>query len=316
MKVKIKTLVHFAGLAFRLLRGGGYYHQPQPKGRFFARDQLAGYYNDLRGKAFWQGARDSEGIPFSRTSQGKHLYFPTTITQYGLGHFDLWLEGGGEEHRKAVFKVADWLVASQDECGGWDVFGSLDIQVTNPYSAMTQGQAISVLLRAFLQTEMEAYLKSAKRALALTLTPLHQGGTTLYKGSDIYLEEAVTREQNTILNGWIFAIFGLWDYALSVGEESAKEALAATLDTLSGCLVRYDRGWWSNYDRHGAIASPFYHRLHIALLEALYELTGRDVFGIVGKRWEGYGCSAFKKTRAVAMKVRQKLHTDQEVVCG
>jgi len=316
MKGRGRTLVRLARLVVRQWRRGDYYHLPQPKGAYMAKDAIKGYYNDLRLKAYWKGERDEEGIPISVTSQGRKPYFPVTITQFALGHYDLWLETGDQRHLEEFLKAADWLLSSQDEQGGWDVFGQLSMDVISPYSAMAQGQAISVLLRAFLETKNEKYLTSTERALELMLLPVQKGGTARYVGKDLFLEEVVTRDPNTILNGWIFAIFGLWDYALFSRKGEAHEMLADTLATLERHLERYDRGWWSNYDWRGAIASPFYHRLHIALFQALVELTGREVFGAVAKRWEGYARSPVRKVRAIGLKVWQKLNSDSEVVSG
>jgi len=277
---------------------------------------VKGYYNDLRLKARWTGKRDSAGIPISKTSRGKEIYFPTTILQYGLGHHDLWLENQMEEHYKEFVKVAGWLLGQQDELGGWDVFGQLDTEAINKHSAMTQGQASSLLLRAFLRTKDEQYLDGAKKAVSLMLTPILAGGTALCRDEDLFLEEMPSKRQTTVLNGWIFAVFGLWDYALVTSDPNAEASLAATISTLERHLGKYDRGYWSNYDWSGAIASPFYQKLHIALLQALYALTGKDIFCEVAERWTEYDRSLKNKAKAVSRKVWEKLQADREIVRG
>jgi len=305
-------------ILWRLIRLGikvDYYHLPQPLGVFIDKEQLHGYYNDLRLKAKWTGERDEQGIPVSKTTLGKRIYFPTTIIQYGLGHYDLWLETHQESHLQEVLKVAEWLLAHQDESGGWDVFGKIQVGALNNYSAITQGEAVSLLLRAYKETHDERYLIASKRAITLMLKPVNQGGTALYKDNgDLFLEEVPLEKQNTILNGWIFAIFGLWDYTLIVRDNSITQALINTLDTLERHINKYDRGWWSNYDWQGSIASPFYHRLHIALLQALYKLTERSAFHDIAIKWQEYDRSSYKKGRAVLVKVWEKLKTSGEVL--
>ena len=37
-------------------------------------------------------------------------------------------------------------------------------------------------------------------------------------------------------------------------------------------------GGWSIYNSEGRISSPFYHDLHIALLDAMFRLTAKDAF--------------------------------------
>lgn len=312
----MKTLFRLANLAARQAFCGDYYHLPQPKGAFIGKNEIKGYYNDLRLKAHWPGERDAQGIPISQTSEGKSLYFPTTIIQYGLGHYDLWLETHAEKHHEEFLKVAEWLLIHQDEIGGWDVFSQLRSEATNKYSAMVQGQAISLLLRAFLDAKEEKYLEAAKKAISLMLTPISEGGTIICEGTsnELFLEEVPTKERSLVLNGWVFAIFGLWDCTLVINDPGAKQALTATLNTFEKHIDRYDRGYWSNYDWRGAIASPFYHRLNIALLQALYELTERSIFGEVAERWARYERSFYNRAKAVSRKIWEKMQSDQEIV--
>jgi len=302
--------------AMRLALGSDYYHLPQPKGKFMARNAVRGYYNDLRLKADWPGERDEEGIPVSRTSTGKRLYFPTTLTQYGLGHYDKWLETRDETHRREFMKIAQWLAEHQDEQGGWDAFGQIDINAVHPYSAMVQGQAVSLLLRAYQETNNVQYREASVKALDLMLKPVEEGGTARYRDGELFLEEVVQESQNPVLNGWIFAIFGIWDYVLLIPTSRAREVLTETLSTLAKYLDRYDRGYWSNYDWQGSIASPFYHTLHIALLEALYELSGEEIFGKTARQWVTYQKSLLNRSRAALQKLWEKALAPQEVVSG
>jgi heparosan-N-sulfate-glucuronate 5-epimerase len=55
------------------------------------------------------------------------------------------------------------------------------------------------------------------------------------------------------------------------------------------------------------VASPFYHQLHIVQLRVMYRLTGEDKFGRVADRWESYGRSCSKRTRALCYKSAFKL---------
>ena len=163
---------------------------------------------------------------------------------------------------------------------------------------MVQGQAISLLLRAYQEINDTKYREASAKALNLMLQPVGQGGTARYQGDALFLEEVVKKNLNPILNGWIFAIFGIWDYVLLLSESQAQESLVKTLRTLSTYLNRYDRGYWSNYDWQGSIASPFYHTLHIALLDALYELSGEKIFHKTASRWKMYKKSLLNRGRA------------------
>lgn len=312
--MKLKRSLRLFRQIIKLSLKGDYYHLPLPQGAFVEKGSVKGYYSDLRCKASWPGQRDDQGILICQTLEGRRLYFPTTIIQYGLGHYDLWLETCAEKHREEFLKVAEWLLTHQDEIGGWDVFSQLRSEATNKYSAMTQGQATSLLLRAFLGVKEEKYLEVVKKAMNLMLTPVSEGGTSIYQGNEVFLEEVPTKKHSLILNGWIFAIFGLLDYTLVINDPDAKQALTATLNTLERHIDVYDRGYWSNYDCRNAISSPFYHRLHIDLLQTLHELTERNIFSETVEKWTKYERSFYNKARSVSRKIWDKMKSEHEII--
>lgn len=75
-----------------------------------------------------------------------------------------------------------------------------------------------------------------------------------------------------ILNGWAFALFGLFDGAIVTKRVDFREAFAQGCDTLVRNVRRYNGGFWSYYDLAGYLASPFYYALHIAQLTVLGDL--------------------------------------------
>ena len=114
-----------------------------------------------------------------------------------------------------------------------------------------------------------------------------------------------------ILNGFIWAAWGVYDYFLATRDSSAQELFARTVQTLTRNLDRYDLGFWSLYEQSGTrlpmVASPFYHQLHIVQLRVMHRLTGEDKFARVADRWESYGRSRSKRTRALCYKSAFKL---------
>ncbi len=293
-----------------------YYHSPQPLGTQINNKKLMGYYNDLTGKAKWPGRLDSQDIPISVSSEKRELYFPTTIIQYGLGHYDLWIETKNNMHLKTFMKIADWLVHNQDERGGWEVFTLLKKKrAVSKYSAMTQGQAISVLVRAYIHNNEEKYHQSARKSVELMLLPVIEGGTSIYEEGDLFLEELPVSHRSTILNGWVFGIFGLWDYySFMPGDNEVQIALEKSISSLKRYIPKFDRSYWSNYDLSGNISSPFYHQLHISLLQAMHILTGIKIFSETAQRWNLYQKNLINKSRAIFIKILEKLRHDEEII--
>jgi hypothetical protein len=172
---------------------------------------------------------------------------------------------------------------------------------------------MSVLVRAFSVTGEESYLQGARRALGPMLMPVEKGGTSWLASEGLVLEEVPFRAPKTILNGWIFGLYGLYDLTMADSRD-AGEVLEATLSALLAHLHKYDAGFWSFYDTSGTMASPFYHRLHIAQLKAL-ELSHPEHANRFRTQRENFeGQLAFRPNvaRAVAVKSCQKLRRPPE----
>ena len=241
------------------------------------------------------------------------VHHPTVVLQFGLGHWDRSLVPGpaAGEHRRQFLNVADWAAASMDESGGWSVFPQLGIKTESPYSAMTQGLAISVLVRAWAATGSRAYLDQARMAARLMVEPIETGGTSRVGPAGIVLEEGPLVPPNTVLNGWLFGLFGLHDLLLvrDSADPDLESALADTVAALVRGLSAFDAGWWSRYDTAGHLASPFYHRLHIAQLAALERTfpTAAEPVSAVRIRWQRSLKSPIQRTRAIVRKAAQQL---------
>ena len=136
----------------------------------------------------------------------------------------------------------------------------------------------------------------------------------------LVLEEYPTQPLMTVLNGWIFALYGLYDFLLMEDEPRFQMALDDTVRALAEHLPSYDLGYWSryteDYEGGGMIASPFYHALHSAQLQAL-EQTFPDhaaAFGAARAQFERYAASPANRARAVTVKVWQKIAHPPEVI--
>ncbi len=299
---------------WRMIAGTSILHAPQGPGAFFVENDIQGYYNDLRHKVGSAKHLDPHGTPLNVLASGRKIYFATNVAQYGLGAFDLFLDTGSNEHLKKALSSADWLIDNQDDRGGWDVWKALGIDSPIKYSAMTQGEGASLLFRTARETSDDRYFAGAERALELMLQPHNQGGPAHEEAGRLYLEELTTDPPGTILNGWIFAIFGLHDGVLATERKDFKLALERTLEALAAELSDYDNGYWSLYDRLGHLASPFYHDLHISLLESCDRLFLLEPFGATLKRWQEYRETPRYRRKAFLAKGWQKLREPNNTV--
>jgi len=260
------------------------------------------------------GPLDEEGIPlvdyerYSRIPGGGKAYFAVTIAQYALGNFELWLETGLERPREKFLRLARWL-ETNTEIVGTDVVvwpAEFDFPVyglSAPWiSSMAQSQAVSVLLRAHQIERREVTLELTRKAVASFFIPVGEPGGVKYvdKDGNLWFEEYITEPPAHVLNGFVFSLFGLLDYARVTNDEKARQAWERGVLTLEKKLHLFDTGYWSRYDLlRDSVASEFYHgNIHVPLLKAMHLATGRQVFLDFAQRWERYLGSPLCRIRA------------------
>lgn len=218
-----------------------------------------------------------------------------------LDNITLWTHN----HMANFQDAAEWLRTNQDSQGGWPVAAERKLDDAMPalkpgwYSAMAQGQAISVLSRAYKLTNDYKYLKSALMATKPYTIPSSEGGV-LAKFLDVFpwYEEYPTTPGSFVLNGFIFSLIGLYDLKCTAGPEEGREAARLFHDgmtSLKHMLHLYDTGSGSTYDlRHVTVqkapnlARWGYHSTHIAQLQLLSSIDSDPILRTTLDRWIGY----------------------------
>jgi heparosan-N-sulfate-glucuronate 5-epimerase len=292
-----------------------FWHEtPEVNGQFSA-TELGQYYMPFTSKANYSGPFDTNGIPL--LNYRGHLgeqYNPIAIAQYGLGNYNLHKRTGDTEPRRKFLAVADWLTSrlEQNPAGLWVWNHNFDWEYRDTlkapwYSALAQGQGISVLVRAAAETGDDSYADAARRAFEPLLVQVGEGGVAYVdEDGDTWLEEYIVFPPTHILNGFIWASWGVWDYYLATGNPEAKRLFDESVKTIKKNLARYDVGFWSLYEQSGTrlkmMASPFYHSLHIVQLEILHRLTGEEAFREYAAKWSRYARSRSRRSAAVVYK--------------
>jgi heparosan-N-sulfate-glucuronate 5-epimerase len=283
--------------------------KPQVRGAFLPGDVASGYYNDMREIAGAYGSPRGALAALKLEVAERRLAHPIGIAQLGLGAWQLaaadsrWLE--------VVSSVSDWIVREMDD-DGKIAFGFAyphTYRLEPPwYSAMAQGEAASLLVRAAGSLHRPAFLDAAERLVASLLS----GPSPVVAETDEgpVLQEYPTDPPAHVLNGWVFALWGLYDVAIAGDEVSpkARKAFSQGVEALAARLGRYHTGWnWSRYDLFPHpivhVASPFYHRLHVEQLRALHDLDSRTVFAETADRWASGLENPLGRTHAIARKV-------------
>jgi glycosyltransferase involved in cell wall biosynthesis len=281
--------------ASALSRGPGY--EPQPLGRHFDAEDIQGYYLDLRAKTT------------SPTAEAPERLVPAGLAQLALGWWERSLDG--EETALEAFDSTCRLLLERAVPQGDALVWPYDMPVPKYglrppwFSAMSQGQIASVFVRA--ASRHEGAVETALRALRPLLD--RAAPFVVMSKAGPVLEEAPTSPPSQVLNGWIYALWGVRDVAVGLGSADAAALFDESLEALRATLDRYDTGWWSRYSLWADgrdLAKPFYHRIHVVQLEALHALTGASEFATVAARWRAYDTRA-AATRAVLAKGREVL---------
>ncbi len=236
------------------------------------------------------------------------------IAQYGLGAYERWLAGDGEEWLESARATAEYLMSRQQQDGSWVQHEAFPhtFPLSPPWRCgMAQGESASLLVRLHLTTGEDAYAEAALSALAPLSLTREEGGVRAVLGGKPWLEEYPTDPPSFVLNGAIFALWGLRDVAVGLDDPDAARMFDEGVDSLAGNLHRFDNGWWSLYSLYPhpviGVASSFYHDLHVSQLRAMDMLASRPEFEATRRRWAAYAASPWNQRRAFASKAAFRL---------
>jgi hypothetical protein len=231
--------------------------------------------------------RDAQGIVMV-AYYGVLKYNPVTIDQVALYYYNDWLATRSATSRATFLKYADWLVANQTSDGLWLYNFPFDGQPAPWWSAMSEGQGISVLVRAYDATFQAKYKTAASLALGTFTRPLTSRGVTAADNGTWY-EEYMRPSYLHVLNGMMIAMVGLREYHQEFADDLSQTLWDTGITTLVNNLHRFDTGKWSYYclvPKH--VASNSYHKLHILLLATYDKWTGILAFHDMWVRFEAY----------------------------
>lgn len=324
-KSKIPKLPYYKRIFSAYLTGKNsqltFWHEnPQINSNALTDTGIGEYYMLFYQKAHYPGPFNDDGIPLLNY-HGKIgiQYNPIAVSQYGLGNFNLYKRTKNNTYKKKFIKAADWLINNieKNKYGiniwnhkfDWEYFQTLNAPW---YSALAQGQAISLLVRAFIETKNDNYFLVANKAFEALIKETNEGGVLhIDRYGNWWLEEYLVEPPSHVLNGFIWALWGVYDYFVVTKEQQASKLYQNCLKTLNENLHRYDTGYWSLYDlsnnRLRTIASPFYHSLHIVQLNILYKLTGHNIFLEYSKKWNEYKRKKINVLKAICYKSIFKL---------
>lgn len=255
---------------------------------------------------------DERGVLLS--GRARH-YHPIRIAQFALHRHDLWSSTDDPGARADFLAQAAWLRDRQEPTFpagayrfdfAWTKYGA----PAGWLSAMAQGEAISVLLRAHAMDDAGGFAAAAERAAQPFRHDAGRGGVVWRNGDEVFLEEIATDSPAHVLNGCIFALWGLWELHAANGEPWIDELAARTVATLRSWIPKFDTGWWTRYSLLRSatgmphVATLKYHEFHIAQMRVTAKMFDEKAFESAADRWESYVDRRYCRARMVGSALR------------
>jgi glycosyltransferase involved in cell wall biosynthesis len=223
-------------------------------------------------------------------------YLPIIMVWDALVCWNRYLVTGESAHSYEFLSHARWLVEYEvrlkEDAGGWPMFlmhPSTQF-LTFCLSSSMQGCAISVLMRAYLLTKDEAFLEVTQRVVHTFERDILDGGVCApVTDQGVFFEEVAVYPALHTLSGFIFSLFGLYDYVAVTGDGQVECLIRRSLATMHDILDEFDTSFWTRADLlHRHVSTPSQLSLQVALLEALASYSGCEHCAALATRWNDY----------------------------
>lgn len=253
---------------------------------------------------------NKNGIPLGRAPREKragqdstYVYNPVGVANHGLFLYNDLIKNTnslalGVDKKAAFDKQVDWLIRNKTDKKNMSFwyhnYPAVEHGCKPPWrSALTQGLALSLLLRAYYLTGDEGLSKLTQRVANSMKAPISEGGFLYEDENGNYWYQEYMGNCGYVLNGFIFAMWGIYDYYLYSNDEECKAIFDRCIGTLRRNLKRYD--WkmgfakWTVYDlKDRNPVTLEYQKMHVSLLKDLYTITREQFLLDYAKFWESY----------------------------
>jgi hypothetical protein len=231
------------------------------------------------------------------------IYHHGGAANYGLVRYNDLIENTNKLNSKVDSRVAIdsqvwWLVKNKVDKDGvsfWYYTFPVPVHDCKPpwKSAMSQGLILSFLVRAYHLTKNKELSELAERVAVSMKTPTSEDGFLYIDNKGDYWYQEYMGNCGFVLNGFIYAMWGVYDYYLYSNDEEYKMIFDRCIETLRNNLEQYD--WrlgiakWTVYDlKDRNPVNLLYHKLHISLLRDLYMITKQKFLLAYADLWETY----------------------------
>ncbi|HEX4482966.1 MAG TPA: D-glucuronyl C5-epimerase family protein [Solirubrobacteraceae bacterium] len=179
----------------------------------------------------------------------------------------------GHENANLHQLLSEVIPLATKRAGGiaWEYMFQFDGGKPPWTSGLSQGTALQVLARSWSRFKEPALLTAAQQALGIFQTPPPNGVQVKTAAGTEYAEYTYA-PSDRILNGFIQAVVGLYDYTQITSDPLGQKLFEAGDAEARLETPHYDTGAWSQYDQYSE-SDLNYHELLTEFLQHLCERT-------------------------------------------
>lgn len=245
---------------------------------------------------------DDQLIPLIKRG-ASYYYHPVAISQYGINQYNQFVHTGNVEALKRAENICNWLTNAQDnQTGMWYYpfdfsVGGMGVTLKAPWgSSMAQGVAMSLFSRvASFSQNGDIFIERAEKAILPLTVDVRNGGLSTKWNGHLVFEEYPTNPPSIALNGFLFTLIGLYDFA-TIFQHSLAAALFETgVKSVISLLPSFDLKTTSAYHL-GHITNPTraphtsakYHHIHVRQLSLMLDIYPNNELKKYVRKWKDY----------------------------
>jgi hypothetical protein len=249
----------------------------------------------LLGLKFGAGT-DSDGIAY-KVIDGRRVYSPGNLAESGIRYVDGYVRTGNPAYLDRAVVRARKLISLSRLSGGARYFPymydyAMEKLKAPWYSAYSQGFALSLFVRLYRVTGIQGW---AERARETAMSFRRLGRVTrpwvaYVVNNRLWLEEYPSATPTHVLNGFNFALFGLYDYERLTRDPAARDLLRGALRTMRSFGTTYRvPGGISYYDLVHRTRHAHYHLIHTWQFRTLAAISGDTWYrSLAAAYWRDY----------------------------
>ncbi len=279
---------------------------------FFANAQELKNYSCIMDRIRISGMESSRSFDQNGIIKTQNRYHPLAIAQYGvMAYYYFKNTNDSIYYNKCVNQIKYFKDTAKvnhifdgEGIGLPYNFNFWDLKAPW-YSGMTQGYAISYLLRYYELTSDEEVIPIIKKVAYVLLQNQKDGGTiSVTREGCVWIEEYPnSRRSPQVLNGYINGLIGLKEYVNFFPKDTiAKQILDETYNGLINSLQYFDSPTWSYYNRAKKSLSNKYLRYQIYEMKHLYEIFNDEIFDNQMRIWSVLSENKYIKSKSTSYK--------------